>query len=160
MIKLYKRDEQTCLHYHEAWTTKDDITEHWGAVGDKGQTRSHAHIAEEDEEAALERVLREARAKGFEEIDSEDHHILLIEYAVEGHGTDADVDKQGEIIARMDEALGWTGLGNADGGSIGSGTMEVCCFVVNFELARTVVAEDLKGTPCADYARIYDEGAE
>lgn len=29
--------------------------------------------------------------------------------------------------------LGWTGLGHVDGGSIGSGTMEVGCEVVDFE---------------------------
>src|SRR5262249_42675093 len=53
--------------------------------------------------------------------------------------------------------LGWTGLGNCDGGSIGSGTMEVCCFVVDFKIARRVIEDDLKNTKFADYSRIYDE---
>ena len=46
------------------------------------------------------------------------------------------------------------------GGSIGSGTMEVCCFVVDFELAKTVIEADLKDTEFADFTRIYDEEAE
>jgi len=57
----------------------------------------------------------------------------------------------------MNETLGWTGLGNCDGGNIGSGTMEVCCFVVDFELAKKVIEIDLKNTEFADYTRIYNE---
>jgi hypothetical protein len=59
----------------------------------------------------------------------------------------------------MNETLGWTGLGNCDGGSIGSGTMEVCCFVVDFKIAKRVVEKDLKNTKFADYSRICDERA-
>jgi hypothetical protein len=60
----------------------------------------------------------------------------------------------------MSETLGWTGLGHCDGGSIGSGTMEVCCFVVDFELAKQVVEKDLADTEFADYTRIYNEDGE
>ena len=60
---------------------------------------------------------------------------------------------------RMDEKLGWTGLGMCDGGSIGSGTMEVCNFVVDFALAKSVIEQDLAGTEFANYTRIYDEDA-
>ena len=65
-----------------------------------------------------------------------------------------------ELEDRMNETLGWTGLGNCDGGSIGSGTMEVCCFVVDFKTAKRVIEEDLKNTRFADYSRIYDERVE
>lgn len=75
-------------------------------------------------------------------------------------GTPEDVDKRYELQERMDETLGWTGLGHCDGGSIGSGSMEVCCFVVDFEVAKRVIAEDLKGTEFEDYSRIYDENEE
>ena len=56
--------------------------------------------------------------------------------------------------------MGWTGLGHCDGGSIGSGAMEACCFVVDFEIAKRVVAAALSDTPFADFTRIYDEEAE
>ncbi len=46
-----------------------------------------------------------------------------------------------------------------DGGSIGSGTMEVCNFVVDFEMARHVIEEDLVNTEFANYTRIFDENA-
>ncbi|WP_346823269.1 hypothetical protein [Rapidithrix thailandica] len=46
----------------------------------------------------------------------------------------------------MDRTLGWTGLGHTDGGSIGSGIMEVGCIVVDFELAKKLIEQDLKDT--------------
>jgi len=60
----------------------------------------------------------------------------------------------------MNETLGWTGLGACDGGSIGSGSMEVCCFVVDFNAAKQVIEADLEGTEFGDYSRIYDEGID
>jgi len=43
----------------------------------------------------------------------------------------------------MDDKLGWLGLGHCDGGSIGSGTMEVFCVVVNYRLAADVIGREL-----------------
>ena len=73
-------------------------------------------------------------------------------------GTPKDLEKRHALEERMNETLGWTGVGHCDGGSIGSGTMEVCCFVVDFDTAKRVIEEDLKGTKFADYSRIYEEG--
>jgi len=41
------------------------------------------------------------------------------------------------------------------GGSIGSGTMEVGCRVVDFEIAKKVIQDNLKGTEFGDYSRIH-----
>lgn len=68
-----------------------------------------------------------------------------------------DLDKRYELQSRMDETLGWTGLGHCDGGSIGSGTMEVCCIVIDYDLAKEVIEADLDKTEFADYKRIYCE---
>ena len=68
-----------------------------------------------------------------------------------------DLEKRHRLEDRMNETLGWTGLRMCDGGSIGSGTMEVCCYVVDFDMAKKVIEEDLKGTEFSDYIRIYDE---
>jgi hypothetical protein len=57
----------------------------------------------------------------------------------------------------MNETLGWTGLGNCDGGSTGSETMEVCCFVVDFKTAKRVIEEDLSESKFSDFKRIYAE---
>ncbi len=74
-------------------------------------------------------------------------------------GTTEDLNKRHKLEERMNERLGWTGLGECDGGSIGSGTMEVCNYVIDFDIAKKVIEDDLKGTIFSDYTRIYDEGA-
>src|SRR5262249_46667979 len=156
MLKLYKRIKRV-LHYHEAWAHGAKITEHWGIVGERGQTAAHKRNKKLSEGKNLELVLAKPLADGFEPIEVDDHAILLIEYPVEGMGTTKDLDKRHALEDRMNETLGWTGLGNCDGGSMGSGTMEVCCFVVDFKIAKRVIGEHLKNTKFADYSRIYDE---
>jgi hypothetical protein len=71
-----------------------------------------------------------------------------------------ELERRVAVEDRMNELLGWTGLGHCDGGSSGMGTMEVCCFVVDFAIAKRVIEADLRGTDYANYTRIYDEAAE
>ncbi|MFX1237578.1 MAG: hypothetical protein ACFFAS_09935 [Promethearchaeota archaeon] len=153
MLKLYKKQNKDCL-YWETWENEGVHTIHWGNLGETGMTE------EIKDSKAVEKLIEQKISEGYEEIDIEDHYTLLIEYEVDGFGDSNDLDKRYELQDRMDETLGWTGLGHCDGGSIGSGTMEVCCFVVNFELAKKIIEEDLKGTEFADYTRIYDENLE
>jgi hypothetical protein len=94
---------------------------------------------------------------GFRPVDIDDHCTLLIEYTVDGMGAKDDVEKRHRLESRMSETLGWTGLGTCDGGSIGSGSMEVCTFVVDFALAKAVIEKDLAGTEFENFTRIFDE---
>lgn len=156
MIKLYKTVNNQ-WHYHEAWIGDGEITEHWGVVGDRGSTREHPIPSGHAESTALRALLKDAYSKGFEEVDLDDHAILLVEYAVDGFGTPEDLDKRHRLQDRLNETLGWTGLGYCDGGSIGSDTMEAACYVVDFAVAKAVVEKDLRGTEFEDFTRIYDE---
>jgi hypothetical protein len=157
VIKLYKMRGGT-LHYREAWLDGAKVVEHWGAVGERGETKTHRR-GEGDESAILERVLAGARGDGFVEWD--EPTILLVEYAVDGKlAGPEELERRVAVEDRMNELLGWTGLGHCDGGSSGMGTMEVCCFVVDFAIAKRVIETDLRGTEYADYTRIYDEAAE
>lgn len=90
----------------------------------------------------------------------EAHIVLLVEYPVEGMGSSTDIEKIGRLMELLDDLLGQTGLGICDGNSIGSGTMEAACYVVDFEIAKRVIAKALANTEFADYSRIYDEGAD
>lgn len=157
MIKLYKKKDGL-WHYHEAWIGDSDITEHWGTVGDRGSTREHPIPSGIPESAALRKVLKKAYADGFEEVDLNGHAVLLVEYAVVGFGSPEDLDKRHRLQDRLNETLGWTGLGYCDGGSIGSDTMEAACYVIDFSVAKSVVEKDLEGTEFQDFTRIYDEG--
>ncbi len=154
MLKLYKITESAKLFW-ETWQHKGVHTVHWGELGTKGQSKKLTSTLFKKAEKAIQAEIGDLIEQGYKEIDKE--FTLLIEYSVEGMGSDADIVKRHRLQDRMDETLGWTGLGHCDGGSIGSGTMEVCCFVVDFELAKTVIEADLKGTEFENYTRIYDE---
>ena len=154
MSALYKRLPSGKLAYHEAWESGGTIYDHWGEVGDEGETRelpakSRAGRTE------LKTLLDQARRDGFAELDLGQR--LILEYPIDGMGTADDVDKMGKLQYELNEILGWTALGFCDGNSVGSGTMEVCCFVVDFELAKSVIVKGLAGTAFANYSRIYDE---
>ena len=86
--------------------------------------------------------------------------LVLIEYKIEDMGTTEDLEKRHRLEDRMQEVLGCSGLGFCDGGSIGSGTMEVCCFVIDIDIAKKLIQENLKGTEFDDYQKIYHEESE
>ena len=160
MLKLYKFTSES-KRYWETWDNGDgNHTVHSGVLGEKGESkiveRSFFRKPEKVIQAEIDGLLTE----GYRPLDEDQERRLLIEYTVEGFGEPADLDKRHRLEGRMNETLGWTGLGNCDGGSIGSGTMEVSCFVVDFDVAQRIIAADLEGTEFANYSRIYDEDAE
>lgn len=156
-MKLYKRVEDEILFW-ETWDIDDDN----GAVnrGIIGQVGEYREVQSSILESFREKIQKEVDVvfeNGYQEVDIEDHYTLLIEFIVDEMGTPEDVEKRTRLQDRMNDFLGWNGLGHCDGGSIGSGTMEVCCFVINFDIAKRLIEENLLGTEFANYIRIYDE---
>jgi len=156
---LYKKSGKQ-LHYWEFWENDNgEITFHWGPVGELGET-TDVLPKENDEEkkAYIQRHIQEKLHEGYIHIPLDDYETLIIEYSITGQwGTDEELAKRRELQKEMVEILGWRGLGYCDGGSTGAGTMEVCCLVIDFELAKRCVMSVLKDTKFADYASIYAE---
>jgi hypothetical protein len=159
LIKLYKRVDGT-LHYWESWSNdRHSATVHWGIVGHQGESQTITSDSALDVDQKIRKEIDKLASDNYAEIPIEDHYVLLIEYKVNGMGRLKDLLKRHALESRMQETLGWTGLGFCDGGSIGSGTMEVCCFVVDFEIAKKVIETDLKNTEFENYTRVYDQNA-
>jgi hypothetical protein len=154
MRKLYKRIDGI-LHFHEAWSAEKIIYQHWGIVGERGRRKMRSLSGGADRDAAILAILRPALDVEFAPIETKEHATLLIEY-IEGVNRVSDLQKRHELEDRMDDTLGWTGLGRCVGGSMGSGTMEVCCYVVDLDVAKRVIESDLAGTMFGDFHRIYD----
>lgn len=154
MIKLYRRLDGVLL-YHAAWSTGRVITEHWGIVGERGDRRELRAPRFRDATRSLERVLQIAVQDGYEPWPQEQLAGVLVEYVIDG-STAADLEKREDLEQRLDETLGWTGLGRCDGGSIGGGTMKVLCLVVDAEIAVRVIEDDLIDSPFGDYARVVE----
>ena len=159
MLKLYKFTDNEKL-YWETWDNDDGThTVHWGELGTEGQSKTVKSSLLKKATDTIQKEIDKLVSDGYRPIDPEDHYTLLIEYEVDGMGNGQDVEKRHRLEDRMNETLGWTGLGACDGGSIGSGTMEVCNFVVDFEVAKNVIESDLKGTEFENFTRIFDENA-
>lgn len=154
MIKLYKFTDSSKL-YWETWEYDGVHTIHWGELGARGTSKQFPAHPSSDATALIQDEIKEKFAEGFEPIELDDHSTLLIEFSINGMGNTEDLDKRHRLEERMDELLGWTGLGNCDGGSMGSGTMDVYCYVVDFDVAKGITEADLMGTEFADYTRIY-----
>ena len=155
MIKLYKNIDNK-LHYWETWD-KDDKTAiiHWGIVGQRGQNKQVKGSLFSNFRKKVQQEIEEKLNEGYAEFHEDKVSFLEIEYKIDGFGTEEDLDKRHRLEEKMDQVLGWTGLGHTDGGSIGSGTMEVGCIVVDFDIAKTVIEEELKDTEFGDYSRIF-----
>jgi len=153
MLKLYKNIDGQ-LHYWETWNNDNkSAIIHWGIVGQKGQDKKIKSGLFSDLKKSVQKEIDEKIKEGFTEFDEGKIIFLDIEYIIDGFGTDSNLDKRHRLEERLNETLGWTGLGHVDGGSTGSGTMEVGCVVVDFEIAKKVIEEDLKDTEFGDYSR-------
>lgn len=77
------------------------------------------------------------------ESDDEDDHIV-VQYRIEGHDGGSDHDKRVEVENILGEFLESGDLGYCDGGDIGSGTMNVFCFVKPGKNAAQAIIETLR----------------
>lgn len=154
MLKLYK-----CiggeLYYWETWEVNDVAMIHWGKVGEMGLYQEVKSGLFSNYKKNVKKEADKKVAEGYSKLEDDQLSFLEIEYIIDGFGTEEDLDKRHRLEEKMDEVLGWTGLGHCDGGSIGSGTMEVGCVVVDFDLARTVIEKQLADTEFANYSRIF-----
>lgn len=155
MLKLYKQIDNR-LYYWETWEQDDNAAMiHWGMVGERGEYKEIKSGLFSSFRKTIQKETEEKQRNGYREFDEVKMAFLEIEYLIDGFGTGEDLDKLHRLEEHLDELLGWTGLGHADGNSIGSGTMEAGCIVVDFDIAKKLIEEDLAGTEFGNYSRIY-----
>lgn len=152
MLRLYKFSD-TQKEYWETWRHGRSRIVHWGIVGSEGKIKKIKSTRNQTAEELIQLEIQTQLMKGFEEKEGE--CVLLVEYAIEGFITPENLKKRHYLEERMNEVLGWRGLGRCDGGNIGSNVLEVCTLVVDFDLAKSVIESDLAGTEFSNYTRIY-----
>ena len=159
MVKLY-RTSGGATEYWEAWITANDVTIHWGKLGEEGETRELPHEAGLHPSEIIKREAKPLRAAGFKPIKPKELYSVVIQYKVEGRGTRKDHDRRIKVEELMNECLGWSGLGHCDGGDMGSGQMNVFCYVVDSAIAERVIVGDLKKNGLLDGAIIAERKEE
>jgi len=159
MIKLYRRLEEKTL-YWEAWENQGVVTIHRGVVGDKGQARE-IQLLQGDGDGVV--VINEEaiapRRDGFRELSEEEQISFVIQFRLDNWGSQEDLRKRHAVEDVMNECLGWTGNGHCDGGDIGSGSINVYCFVIDPVIAATSTIEWLREKNLAEGVVIaYEKG--
>lgn len=160
MFRLFKRDETGKIAaYHEVWVefSPRRIVEHWGYIGERGDTDAHRIKLLRSLEKQIDDLLNPARALGFAEIDAIEYSTLIIEYPLSDAWRRDDELKIREVEDALTDVLGWTGLGSCDGDTITDTAIEFTCRVLEPDLAKTRIEEQMADTEFADYSRIYQE---
>ena len=124
-----------------------------GSVGQPGQNKEVKGGLFLNFRKTVQKELEAKLQESYTASDEENTTFLKIEYKIKNFGTEENLDKRHRLEEKMDEVLGWTGLGHTDGGS--SGTVEARCIVVDFDLAKNIIEEAQKDTALSDYSRIY-----
>jgi hypothetical protein len=153
MFKFYRRTDDGLL-YREAWANGFNVVEHWGRCGERGEVKEHAAESSEQVALTLGSIANDALQAGFKPISEKRMKMLIVEYPIENAMSEA-VQRRHQLEDQFNELVGWLGLGHLDGGSIGSGTMEVALVVVDFEIARVALEKATVGTVLAGFTRIY-----
>jgi hypothetical protein len=156
MLKLYKFDSVPAA-YLETWRTAEgQRIVHWGELGTRGQACAVEAPTPDEADAVVKERVGVAVAQGYVLVADKDMRVLMIEFPDAVFGPGEDLDKAQRLEAHLNELLGWTGLGMCSGGIEGKDATAICCFVVDFELAKRVIEADLAATEFAGFTRIYD----
>lgn len=155
MRKLYKTINGR-VKYWEAWQRDRDVVVHTGWLGHGGKHETHAMELGEADHAAIARVVVPILAEGYEPIARDELHLLVVQKSLRTWGSADDVELRTRIETIANDCLGWTGNGYADGGDLGSGTLNIFCFVVEPVLAvKTLTAQLRKAKLLGDVTIAY-----
>lgn len=142
MFKLYKKDENgQARAYYEVWAepARRRIIEHWGVVGEAGETQVHRIWLFGGLETQFEKIMAPARAQGFQELALGEHQTLIV--ALTDRDEAPTEQEAGAAADRINEILGWIGLGFCDEDRIVGNRIELTCRVVGSALAKTKLGE-------------------
>lgn len=144
MIKLYKTKGKETIDYWEAWENQGIVTVHHGVVGDTGESRDIRVSGERDAASIIDEEAAAPRRDGFCELPADKQISFVIQYRLNTWGSAEDLDQRYAVEHVMNECLGWTGNGHCDGGDIGSGSINIFCFVVDPQIAAKSAVERLR----------------
>jgi hypothetical protein len=134
-------DSRTAL-YWEIGQDGDGAYSYKGQVGASGAI-TRLPVSGRIFDAMIEDEISEATADGYSELNEDELIWLVIQYNIDGMGSEEDLDRRGRIEDIIQACLEHTGNGQCDGGDIGSGTMNVFVQVVNPEAAQKTIIESL-----------------
>lgn len=162
MIKLYKESNNT-IHYFEIWINEDKtLTIHQGKLGEVGETENlDTKNKDLPTDVLLAKHISDKKEIGYKELNDLTEFIVQYSYVEDCNQAEL-IEKRDYIESLFNNCLGWTGNGHCDGGDIGSGTMNIFCYVVDKNIAIHTILEVLEEEDLLDNLKIAyaDENTE
>jgi hypothetical protein len=149
-VKLYKHHDMQVL-YREAWIDGEAVVEHVGVCGEKGSTSQHPAAGPVGQRRVIDAFVAKAKADGFKAISETQLVGLLVSKEISGAGIRDDLRRRHALEDFLNEVTGRLSLGHCNGGSIGSGSMEAFCLVVDYGIASEAIARELASSPFSDF---------
>lgn len=152
MLKLYKQTKDA-THYFEIWINDDKtLTIHKGKLGEVGETEN-IETKDLPADVLLNKYVSEQKEVEYQEL--EDLTELIVQYSYEEGVNETElIETRDYIESLFNNCLGWTGNGHCDGGDIGSGTMNIFCYVVDKNIAIHTILEVLEEENLLDNLKI------
>jgi hypothetical protein len=158
-LRLYRTvGEKT--EYWEIWKTTSEVVVHSGVLGTIGEMRRTPIEPNVGPSAIMESEVRNRLAEGFQQLKDGQLRDIVINYPIKGWGSPADIEKRGKVEDLVNDRLVWTGFGYCDGGSIGSGAMEVFCTVLDPRKSVRLITEELRKNHLLEGAVISDSSGD
>jgi hypothetical protein len=105
-MKLYRISNEG-KEYWETWEESPGRHRvHWGDLGTVGESKVVTSTFMRKAERTIQKEIDEHVSRGFSPISPEDHAVLMIEYEIDGMGSEDDLSKRHQLEDRMNETLG------------------------------------------------------
>ena len=147
MSRFFKTNENEILFWEAIGADINGATTYSGKVGVKGELEKKLNRAE------LEKEVPKLIAEGYKKIAREEYKLLLVEFEENNSFTRQDKLKRAKLIEKLDVLLFSTHLGECDEDTEAK-TKNVVCAVIDFNIAKKLIEENLKGTEFSDYTGI------
>lgn len=121
IIRTYKRDEESVLHFREAWYETFENEElgqfvvNHGVVGHMSKTEEAKDVDDEAGTALLAAFGEQCTEDGFVALTPEEQDWVVIQYALKSdEGTERDRRLRDTAIEALTGHLAWRGLGTVE----------------------------------------------
>lgn len=144
MIKLYKKVEDI-LYYWETWRASENSgIFHYGKVGEKGFYEEIQDSIKGSYSEILEKELALRISEGYSEFCEDNLEFIEILIKVKMISKEYRMNYFLEIKFKIDELLGWRGLGHVDDISFDTTDVNIFCVVVNHNISKLLITNFLK----------------
>lgn len=154
MIKLYKTIHNR-LNYWEIWQVDEKTAlTYWGVIGKIGQHEEVKSSIFANLSKTIKSKIKTKLKEGYREFNENKFSLLRIEYKNHPCKTRDNLEKQYRLEEWVEHLLELRSLGHCNSTINELDTIEIECAVIDYDIAKNAISEELQHTEFADYTQI------